>query len=433
MTEPGPGPQRRSVRAVLDSIVRPGAPIAAMIEISDRCNEVCIHCYQVQGEKGEMTTEQLKRALDELAALGVLFLTISGGEATLRRDFLEIVAHARQLRFSVKIYTNGLTMTRELAGRLAALAVQEVQISLYSHRAEAHDWVTRVPGSWQRTVDGARHLVEAGVRVLLKTPLMAFNVDEYPEWVAFVKSLGAQFSLDSVVTPREDGHRDPTALRITDASYLRARRDEAFGGTPPSVPEVPLSGRPCGACSKGIHIEANGEIRPCGLLPVPLGNVLEDDGLRKAWLESEQAKRVRSLTWGDIRGCRVCDLRRYCGRCFANSRSESGDALGPYESACRRARLEYEVIAGRPPEVRASEVADGSVGPYREVEPGVLEAFEDGVTDHDRELREKLEWVVLGGGPAPEPPRAMPGDLVQLRRPGRGPSLERLPDGSAAK
>ena len=70
-----------SAGAILGRIERSrGRPLRAMIEISDRCNEVCVHCYQEQGLKGEMSTEQVKRVMDELAELGVLVLTISGGE-----------------------------------------------------------------------------------------------------------------------------------------------------------------------------------------------------------------------------------------------------------------------------------------------------------------------------------------------------------------
>ena len=66
-----------SAGAILGRIERSrGRPLRAMIEISDRCNEVCVHCYQEQGLKGEMSTEQVKRVMDELAELGVLVLTI---------------------------------------------------------------------------------------------------------------------------------------------------------------------------------------------------------------------------------------------------------------------------------------------------------------------------------------------------------------------
>ena len=78
---------RNAGSMLLDAEQEAGRPLRAMIEIADRCNEVCVHCYQEQGLKGEMTTEQLESVIDQLAELGVLILTISGGEATLRKDF----------------------------------------------------------------------------------------------------------------------------------------------------------------------------------------------------------------------------------------------------------------------------------------------------------------------------------------------------------
>ncbi|NCQ36134.1 radical SAM protein, partial [bacterium] len=162
------------------------SPFGAMIEVADRCNEVCVHCYQVQGQKGEMSTEELYSVMDQLAEMGILFLTISGGEATLRSDFLELVEYARKLRFAVKIYTNGLRVDDAMADRLAELAVQEVQISLYSPRPEVHDWVTRVPGSHQRSLAAARRLIARGVRVVLKSPVMSFNADDRGRFIDLV-------------------------------------------------------------------------------------------------------------------------------------------------------------------------------------------------------------------------------------------------------
>lgn len=396
---------KTSAATMLRRMVRnPHAPLSAMIEIADRCNEVCIHCYQVQGQKGEIGTEEWKRIIDELAEMGVLFLTISGGEATLRKDFLDIVAHARKRRFAVKVFTNGLTMTRELAARLAELAVQEVQISLYSHRAEVHDAVTGVPGSFHRTVEAARLVIEAGCKVVLKSPLMAANAAETDAYVDFVTSLGADYTLDPHVDPREDGDRSPEALRIDDATFLRARRDPRLNAAPMRPRDADPNQSVCGACSGNVHIEANGEMRPCTQLTVPVGNALR--GVRKAWEHDPTGTFIRSLTWADLHGCRDCDLRPYCARCFANARIEGGDALGPYESACRRAQLGYELVHGRAPRIEpAPELGrDGRLGPYRERQDGVFRCIEDVVTEADRAVTRKHGWIR-----APE-------KLVQIRR-----------------
>ena len=88
-----------------------GVPSGVHLQIADRCNHSCQHCYQVQGRKGELSTDELKAILDDLAEAGIMLLNISGGEATLRPDLLELLRHARQRGFALRLFTNGYTMT----------------------------------------------------------------------------------------------------------------------------------------------------------------------------------------------------------------------------------------------------------------------------------------------------------------------------------
>jgi radical SAM protein with 4Fe4S-binding SPASM domain len=414
-TEPGHFRSKKSVAQVLAAFTKDKhTPISAMIEIADRCNEVCIHCYQIQGQKGEMSTDEVKSVMDQLAELGVLMLTISGGEPTLRHDFIELVEHARRKKFAVKIFTNGLTMTRELAGKLAALAVQEVQISVYSHRAEVHDEVTGVRGSWERTVAAVRNLRDARVAVVVKTPMMKLNAGESDAYIDFAIGLGADYMMDPHMDPREDGDRAPETLRVDPETYARAHFDPRLGGKTRKE-EMPgpkdLNASVCGACSGNVHIEANGELRPCTQLTVPVGHAVRD-GVKAAWERNEDGAAIRSLTWQDLHGCRDCALNRYCGRCYANAMTEGGDALGPYLSACARARLHYEMRHGHALELLppASDDRVSGLGPFVETAPGVFAHGEDVVTQADLEKRRRHAWIRQAPSPA--------GDLVQLRRPG---------------
>ena len=430
-----PFAQKKSAAALVEGLLRDEhQPYAAMIEIADRCNEVCVHCYQVQGQKGEMSTADVERVLRELAEMGILFLTFSGGEPTLRKDFLHLVGYARGLGFAVKIYSNGINIDAALAAELGALAVQEVQISLYSHQAELHDWVTRVPGSFDRTVAAARHLLAEGVKVVLKTPLMSVNAGAIDEWVDFVTGLGADYSIDPHVDPREDGDRSPEGLRASDAVYLETHRDSSKFRPMSEAPEKDLDASLCGACSGSVHVEANGELRPCTQMTVPVGHVLGEGGVRRAIAEDPSARAIRGLTWRDVHGCRDCDLSAYCSRCFANAAAESGDALGPYESACRVARLNYEVVHGEAP---ALSDPDGlgrrdALGPYRRVAPGRFALAADEVAEGDESFAENHPWVRRTLDPAHAPLAPIrPGELVQIRRPGKKRvRVERVPESS---
>src|SRR5439155_12116946 len=124
-----------------------GVPFAVHFDVTYRCNERCIHCYLDHDDHGEMTTAEIKGLLDQMADAGVFFLILSGGEIFMRKDLFEIVEHARKLLFSVKLKTNAVMIRKAKAERLAALGIESVQISVYSHRADVHDAITKLPGS----------------------------------------------------------------------------------------------------------------------------------------------------------------------------------------------------------------------------------------------------------------------------------------------
>src|SRR2546428_13436881 len=95
-----------------DRLLRPASrahiPLAVLFEVTHRCNLGCAHCYLTEGPVGrpkptreELTLDEIRPVLDQLAEAGTLFLTLTGGEVFMRRDFLEIVAHARACGFSV--------------------------------------------------------------------------------------------------------------------------------------------------------------------------------------------------------------------------------------------------------------------------------------------------------------------------------------------
>ena len=123
-----------------------GIPIIVQLDLTYRCNERCVHCYLDHEDHGEMTTAEIKHLLDEMAAAGVRFLTLSGGEIFLRKDFFEILEYARELTFAVRLKTNAILVRKREAERLAGPGRREYQISIYSHRPEVHDAITLVPG-----------------------------------------------------------------------------------------------------------------------------------------------------------------------------------------------------------------------------------------------------------------------------------------------
>ncbi len=155
-----------------------GVPLSVHLDVTYRCNERCEHCYLDHDGDGEMSTAEIKSTLDQLAAAGVFFLTISGGEPLIRPDIFEIIEYARSLRFNVKLKTNAILIREKEARRLRELNVEQVQISVYSHRAQVHDGISKVPGSLDRTIRGIRLLKAHGLKVTIANVLMKGNLED---------------------------------------------------------------------------------------------------------------------------------------------------------------------------------------------------------------------------------------------------------------
>lgn len=402
-------------------------PMFAILEVADRCNEVCVHCYQVQGQKGEISTGEWKQVMDQLAELGVLFLTITGGEATLRKDFLELVAYARKRKFAVKVFSNGLNIDERMAQRLGELAVQEAQLSLYSTDAADHDWTTGVPGSFARTVAAARHLRANGVAVVIKTPLFDFNVGKREDYARLATELDCDYLVDPEMNAREGGDRSPERLAIDEARWLEVRQDRRFAKPETPDPLAPLrtpqpDAHLCGACAGQVHVDSTGTLKPCALLPTQVGNAVSS--LKEDFYGHREAVFLREMRWKDIRGCRDCDLQPYCHRCFAAGLT-AGDALAPYPKACVNAQRQYQVVHGVGPEIGQGPGGDRPTGPYRALGVHRFETAELRTLPVDEARAQEHPWV--RSEPAPDP------GLVQLRRPNGKPVEPRSACGGKAK
>ncbi|MGB6431802.1 MAG: radical SAM protein [Candidatus Acidiferrales bacterium] len=316
-------------------------PLSVQLDLTYRCNEQCVHCYLDHEDHGEMTTTEIKKLLDELARAGVLFLTMSGGEILLRKDFFEILEHARALLFCVKLKTNAVLIRERQAERIRSLAVQSVQISIYSHRPEVHDSITKVPGSLKRSLEAIRLLKAHGLKVTIADVLMLQNVQDYPGVRALAAELGVVFTIDPTITPKMDGDRsilnlnvDPTALRKVFQDESLVGSVDEFCGPPKEPDEDDLSGLPCSAGHTACYVSPYGDVFPCVQFPLPSGNVRHNSFL-EIWRHSEQLKEVRRITLRELPSCSQCVHGVSCTRCPGLAYME-GNMRGPSSQDCEK-------------------------------------------------------------------------------------------------
>jgi MoaA/NifB/PqqE/SkfB family radical SAM enzyme len=309
--EPGGGFER-----ILRKTWRDNRLFSVLVELTYRCNLDCFFCYNDLGLAGApMGREDWLRLFEDLAGLGVLHLTLSGGEPLAHPHFLELGGRARELGFVVRVKSNGHALRGELARRLRdEVDPFVVEISLHGATAAVHDRQTRVPGSFERLLANLQELGGLGLRVQLNTTLTAWNEGEIAGMFALAAGLGLPLRVDPVVTPRDDGDRSPLAVAPSRAGVRRlfrlleeqaqAAREggaaavrvarEGDDGPLLGRHEIPLD-KHCGAGSAGVAVDPFGNVYPCVQWRRPVGN-LHRHSIQEIWEGAAGLGEVRAIT-----------------------------------------------------------------------------------------------------------------------------------------
>ena len=343
-----------------------GVALSAHLDVTYRCNERCVHCYVEQNGERELSTGEVRGILEQLAEAGTLFLSVSGGEPLMRKDLFEILEAARGLSFDVKLKTNGLLIGPEQARRLRALHVHEVQVSLYSHRAEAHDSVTGVRGSLKRSLRAIRLMRELGQKVIVSHVAMRGAERDHSAVKTLAGDLGAGFRIDPTITPRLNGSNSSLALNVPRRELLGIVRspDYVTSVEEDCAPPAPADGKTLegAGCSAGFthcYIAPNGDVCPCVQFPLLCGN-LRKQAFAEIWRDSPQFRDVRAVRNVDLPVCSECSHLSMCSRCPGLALME-GDLRGPSAADCEKSYARTGMApSGRP------ELAEGRFKYWRE-------------------------------------------------------------------
>ena len=279
---------------------------------------------------------------------------------------------------------------------LVDVGVWEVRISVYSHIAAEHDAVTRVPGSFDKTLANVVRLTARGVRVTLTTPLTSLSTTTEASMRALAEQHGCVSDFNVTLLANEDG--DVRALEVAPTTEQLARYFAAREAPNEELVsrEEKLGRASCHACAGSLTVHSNGSIRPCTHIPTELGHVDSGPGAIEALTKSDAFKLIAGLRWRDVHGCRDCELVPYCNRCHGSAALETGDLLGPQPSACVRAIASYEARHGgvtlQPTHGSESPRAE-RVGPFRILDKTSLESVADRVTEADRERARHYTFV----------------------------------------
>ena len=319
-------------------------PLSGMMELTDRCDLNCVHCYinqpagSQQARSNELSTDQIKDILQKAAEAGTLFMTFTGGEVLLRQDFPEIYTYARRLGILVSIFTNATLITPEIADLLYEIRPHMVDITLYGATKETYEKVTRIPGSFNRCLRGISLLKERGIPFSLKTLLLTTNKHELPKMQSIAEEFGVSFRYDNTLWPRQDGGLEPfehqipveelIAMDFEDperrAEWVRLASD--FSGFPVRAKKV----FSCNGGVKSYHIDSAGKMCFCTMVRQPSYD-LNEMSFMEAW---EKIGELRDLNRQLITPCQSCTLGALCTQCPGWSQAIHGDNETPVDFIC---------------------------------------------------------------------------------------------------
>lgn len=324
-------------------------PVLVNFAVTRRCNLRCIHCYSEavrEPHPKELTTEEAKDLIIDVAKTGVKMLIFDGGEPTLREDLPELVKIAYDNGLIPLLGTNGAddVLTKTLLRKLREAGIKAIAISLDGVNPKTHDEFRGVEGVWEKTLKGINNAREVGVPFQINIAVHRKNFNELPALIDLAKKLGAIAVeiFDFVAVGRGREHVDYELLdeeRIKLVRYIIKRQfEEEIPIRIIAVPQYWIEALKetenkreylsrftqtcCAAGRRYATILYDGTVYPCMLLPIPLGNI-RDKRFSEIWRESEILNKLRDPRF--LRGrCRDCKYNNICigARCkaFAKTR-----------------------------------------------------------------------------------------------------------------
>jgi radical SAM protein with 4Fe4S-binding SPASM domain len=301
------------------------APYRMDLALTYRCNNACPHCYVARSPTHpEMATDAWQEVLDRVWDAGIPHVCFTGGEATLRKDLVELVTYAQRKGLVAGLLTNGRRLSDAAYVRaLLAAGLDHVQITLESHSGSVHDGMVAAPGAWQETVEGIRNAVAAGLYTTTNTTLTRENVAEIEETVALIASLGVPtFACNSLIysgrgstvgTGFDEGELVPVLERVRSAADQHGLRLIWYTPTQYcafSPLQMELGVKACTAALYNMCVEPDGAVIPCQSYYRPLGHILRNPW-ESIW-NHDLAQALRERRYAPEK-CRDCPELPICG------------------------------------------------------------------------------------------------------------------------
>ncbi len=335
-------------------------PFIAIWEVTQACDLACVHCRasaQPDRHPMELSTDEGKRLIDQIAGLKVPVFVLTGGDPIKRPDLFELIGHARSVGVRVSLTPSATPLlTKDIVVRLKDAGLARLAVSMDGASAETHDAFRGMSGSFARTLDAIRWANEIGLPVQINTTFSRRNITEIDEIVALMEtlkitlwsvfflvptgrgklndllsadefesvfakvySLSRTASFDIKTTEAQHYRRFVLQQRVAerksgvDTGKVHERTGDSIGRAPRGLND-----------GKGfIFISHKGEVFPSGFLPLCAGNI-RDQELGAIYRDSPLFRDLRDTS--KLEGkCGSCEFKEICGGSRARAHAVTGN------------------------------------------------------------------------------------------------------------
>jgi radical SAM protein with 4Fe4S-binding SPASM domain len=338
------------------------------LEITDRCNNNCRHCYinlpanHKHVKERELSVEEIEEIAKQAVSLGALWCLITGGEPLLRPDFAKIYLTLKKLGLLVSVFTNATLITEEHIALFRKYPPRDIEVTVYGVTEDTYERVTRKPGSFNVFMQGLDRLFKSGIKVRLKAMALCSNLDELPQISSFCRMHTKDyFRFDPFLHMRFDHNmkrnKEIESERLSPSEIVALEKSdpERFGSLRKGcdkliVPE--FSNRECnhlfhcGTGNNSFSLSYDGLLRLCSSLWHPDSVYdLKKGSLIDAWHNFiPKIWDIRSDRREFLDRCRVCPLINLCLWCPAHAHLETGKMDAHVDYFCKVAHARADAL-----------------------------------------------------------------------------------------
>ena len=334
-------------------------PFIVSYSITTKCNLKCKHCYSDsvdQPAPDELTTKEAFQLIDDLSKWGIHLLVIDGGEPLCRDDVLDVVQYATLKGLRTTIGSNATIIDKTMAIKMLDAGVKAVAISVDGANAQTHDSFRGVSGTFKETIKGIEACRAASLPFQFNTVIRKETLSQLDDLLRMAIDYGANaielFDLVAAGRGKQQCKEEvldldqrkqvmewlaqaqedcPIIIRVPGCPMypllLQAKEIKPKYFPAEMLRRIPYFGRGCAAgMPMGyVMVKCNGEVNPCMLLQVDLGNIREQS-IMSIWEKSPilAELRQRELLKGE---CGDCQHNLSCSGCRGRAYEETGDMM----------------------------------------------------------------------------------------------------------